>query len=213
MKDLIEELYAAQRAISATTLPAGAAHVVTLARDYPADIQDVWSALTTAERIARWFLPVSGDLRPGGTFQLEGNAGGEIRVCDPPRRLQLTWIMGRPPSDQDSSIVEVRLEPTSENRTRLELEHTAVVPPEMWSQFGPGGVGVGWDLGLLGLARHLAGLEVAQHDQLESNPELRVYTKASSEEWGKALSASGSDPETVEQAVAATTSLYLPARD
>jgi uncharacterized protein YndB with AHSA1/START domain len=211
MKDLIDELYATRRAVGVATLPAGAAHVVTLSREYPADIDDVWSALTTAERIARWFLPVSGDLRPRGTYQLEGNAGGEIRVCEPPHRLQLTWIMGEPPSDEDSSIVEVRLSATSSG-TRLELEHAAVVPPEMWSQFGPGAVGVGWDGGLLGLARHLAGLEVGDHEQLESDPELRAFMTASSEEWGKALRASGADPETVEQAVAATTSFYVPAR-
>ena len=30
------------------------------------------------ERIPRWFLPVSGDLRLGGRYQLEGNAGGEV---------------------------------------------------------------------------------------------------------------------------------------
>jgi uncharacterized protein YndB with AHSA1/START domain len=211
MRDLIDELYATRRAVGAGTLPAGSAHVVTLSREYRAGIDDVWSALTTAERIARWFLPVSGDLRPGGTFQLKGNAGGEIRVCDPPRRLQLTWIMGEAPSEEDSSIVEVRLEATS-NGTRLELEHAAVVPPEMWSQFGPGAVGVGWDLALLGLALHLAGLEVGDHEQLESDPEIRAATIASSEEWGKALAASGVNPEVVEQAVAATTSFYVPVR-
>ena len=44
----------------------------------------MWDACTDPERIGRWFLPVSGDLRLGGRYQLEGNAGGEILRCEPP---------------------------------------------------------------------------------------------------------------------------------
>ena len=31
--------------------------------------------------------PISGDLRLGGRYQLQGNAGGEILVCEPPQHL------------------------------------------------------------------------------------------------------------------------------
>ena len=34
-----------------------------------------------------WFLPVSGDLRVGGHFQLEGNAGGNDRAVRSAARL------------------------------------------------------------------------------------------------------------------------------
>lgn len=57
---------------------------VTMRRSYPTDAADLWSALTEPERIARWFLPVSGDLREGGSFQLEGNAGGDILTAGHP---------------------------------------------------------------------------------------------------------------------------------
>ena len=49
-----------------------------------------------------------------------------------------------------------RRRPGTESTT-LVLEHTAIVPDEMWAQFGPGAVGVGWDGGLLGLSLHLRG--------------------------------------------------------
>ena len=39
------------------------AKVVIAARDYDTDIDDLWDALTSKERIPRWFLPISGDLR------------------------------------------------------------------------------------------------------------------------------------------------------
>lgn len=56
---------------------------VLLRRSYDATIEDVWSALTDPKRMERWFLPVSGELREGGNFQIEGNAGGDILECDP----------------------------------------------------------------------------------------------------------------------------------
>jgi len=211
MKDLIDELQANTREVGSATLSAGEAKVVKLSRSYPADAEDVWDALTTPERLARWFLPVSGDLRVGGTYQLEGNAGGEIRACEPPRRLQLTWIMGPPEGPEDSSIVDVVLEPDPDlGGTRLTLTHTAVVPPEMWDTFGPGAVGVGWELGVVSLAAHLEGQEIGTPADLETNPEYHAALAASSEEWGVAYRAAGVDDEIVARAVAATTGFYVP---
>ena len=97
-------------------------------------------------------LPVSGDLRLGGRYQLQGNAGGEITRCEPPRLLGVTWEFGG-----ERSWVEVRLTAEGAERTRLDLEHEAHVPPEFWDQYGPGAVGVGWDGALLGLGHHLLG--------------------------------------------------------
>ena len=213
MKDLITELQSTSRAVGSGTLPAGAAKVVALDRSYPAEVEDVWDALTDPERIARWFLPVSGDLRLGGTYQLEGNAGGEIRACEPPTRLQLTWIFGEPPGPEDSSIVEVRLQPTPDGGTLLHLEHTAVVPPEMWDQFGPGSVGVGWDLALIGLTALFAGGEMPPPEELERDPAMREAMATSSQAWGDALAASGVDADTVARLVAATTAFYVPPDD
>lgn len=50
------------------------ARVVVATRTYDTTIEDVWDALTNAERIPRWFLPISGDLRLSGSYQLQGNA-------------------------------------------------------------------------------------------------------------------------------------------
>jgi uncharacterized protein YndB with AHSA1/START domain len=210
MKDLIDELHATRRGVGTGTLPAGDAHVVTLSRTYAADVEDVWDAVTDPERLARWFLPVSGDLRLGGTYQLEGNAGGEIRACEPPHRLLVTWIAGEAPGPEDSSIVEVLLEQDRDGGTRLTLIHTAVVPPEMWDNFGPGAVGVGWDLAVVSLAAHVAGEYLGSPDELEGNPEMHASMAASSEAWGNAFRESGADADAVERAIAATTAFYVP---
>ena len=67
---------------------------VSLSRSYPTSVEDLWEACTTAERLARWFSPVHGDLRLGGRYQVEGNAGGTVEQCDPPRSFRLSWEMG-----------------------------------------------------------------------------------------------------------------------
>ena len=114
---------------------------VQMDRRYPSPTADVWDALTDPDRISRWMLPISGDFRVGGNFQLEGNAGGEILHCERPSLLRVTF--GDP-----SSLVEVRLVADGSD-TVLTLEHT--VPKAMAG--GVAGalyVGPGWDGALLG---------------------------------------------------------------
>ncbi|MER6509701.1 SRPBCC family protein [Nonomuraea sp. NPDC001636] len=182
---------------------------VTLTRHYDAEVADVWDACTDGERIARWFMPVSGDLRLGGTYQLEGNAGGEILACEPPSYLRVSWLFG---PDPGFSEVEVRLS-AEDGGTRFELRHTAEVPPEMWGRFGPGAVGVGWDLALLGLRLHLAGLPMPDKSGFELTADGRRYITASSRAWGAAFEEAGAPPGTAAAAVAATTAFYLPTED
>jgi uncharacterized protein YndB with AHSA1/START domain len=74
------------------------ARAVVIRRSYPTNVEDLWDALTNAERLPRWFLPLSGDLRLGGRYQFGGNAGGEITACDPPRSFSVTWEFGDNPT-------------------------------------------------------------------------------------------------------------------
>lgn len=152
-------------------------------------------------------MPVSGELKVGGRYQLEGNAGGEILECVEPERLRVSWLYG---PDPGFSEVEVRLTPESGERTVLELEHVAVVPDDFWDQFGPGAVGVGWDLGLYGLALHLAGGALSKEEAAtwHTTPEGSAFITGSGEGWGEAYAASGADQETATRTTAATIAFY-----
>src|SRR6266702_3476984 len=157
MTDIVAQLNQAHREVTGRS--------VVVRREFDTPIEDVWSACTDAERISRWFLPVSGDLRLGGRYQLEGNAGGEILLCEPPRLLRVSWEFG----DMPASAVEVRLTPAGSGSV-FELEHAGIVEQAMWAQFGPGAVGVGWDGALLGLAIHLSGESWEKPDDWERSP-------------------------------------------
>jgi uncharacterized protein YndB with AHSA1/START domain len=208
--DIVNEINAIRRRVGERTVPEGQARVITLRRTYDADIEDVWDAITDPERIVRWFLPVTGEFKLGGKYQVEGNAGGEILRCEPPELLKVTWIFGELP-EGDMSEVEVRLSSADAGRTVFELEHTATVDAERWAQFGPGAVGVGWDLTLLGLDMFLAtGESVKDHEAFEASPEGRGLMTASSEAWGAAHEASGASPEEAAKAAAGTRAFYVP---
>jgi uncharacterized protein YndB with AHSA1/START domain len=44
---------------------------------YETDINDLWSALTEAQRLARWIAAVDGDLRLGGAFRATFTSAGK----------------------------------------------------------------------------------------------------------------------------------------
>jgi uncharacterized protein YndB with AHSA1/START domain len=72
MRDVLQELAATAREVVRRGEGDEELIAVMLRREYPTDPEDVWQALTDPRRVARWFAPVSGDLRQGGTFQVEG---------------------------------------------------------------------------------------------------------------------------------------------
>ncbi len=180
--------------------------VVVATRQYETTVEDLWDAITSEARIPRWFLPVSGDLKPGGRFKLEGNASGDILECEPPRRLRLSWEAGG-----QTSWVTVDLSSAEGGAALLRLEHEAPVPDEMWKQFGPGAVGIGWDLALLGLERHLATGESADRAAAAAWPasaEGRSFIGKCSEEWKQASVAAGTGETEAAQAAERTTAFY-----
>jgi uncharacterized protein YndB with AHSA1/START domain len=208
MIDIVREIEAVEREVGSGRIAAGDGRAVRLRRTYDAPIDDVWDALTNPERISRWFLPISGDLRLGGRYQFEGNAGGEIVACERPNRLRVTWVYGVAADPADVSEVEVRLAAAGDESTTLELEHTAIVPDDRWDEYGPGAVGVGWDGGLLGLSLHLRGGSIDDPIAWQLSDEGREFNTRSSEAWGAANAAAGADPAAVAKSVANTTAFY-----
>ena len=78
MIDVDHQINAVRRTVGDRTLEAGEARVVTISQSYATDAADLWDACTNIDRIPRWFLPITGDLRVGGHYALEGNANGTI---------------------------------------------------------------------------------------------------------------------------------------
>ena len=210
MIDIVREIEAVQREVGTGKHAAGEGHVIRLRRTYDAPIEDVWDALTNPDRIGRWFLPISGDYRLGGRYQFEGNAGGEILECERPRWLRVSWVYGEVSSPADVSELELRLTSSADGATTFELAHTAIVPEEFWTTYGPGAVGVGWDGGMLGLSLHLAGGSLEDPLAWQVSDEGRAFYALSSEAWGAASLAAGEDPAAVAMMVANTTQFYAP---
>lgn len=203
--DIIRHLGAVQRGVHTRDHEGAPARVVTASRSYPTSVEDLWDAVTRADRLPRWFLPVSGDLKPGGRYQLEGNAGGEILQCDAPRHLSVTWEFAGV-----VSWLEVRISDAPDGGARLELEHLAR-EDEHWTRFGPGAAGVGWDMALMGLGEHLSGAPAVDPQAAMAwmgSSEGRDFMERSAGAWGEADRAAGTPPDQARDAVAQTLAAY-----
>ncbi|WP_248958045.1 SRPBCC family protein [Sphaerisporangium perillae] len=208
MIDVTQQINAVRRQVGSRTLEAGEARSVTISQTYDTTVEDLWDACTDAERIARWFLPISGDLRLHGRYQFEGNAGGVVERCDPPKSFAATWEFGG-----DTSWIEVRLSPEPDGRARFELEHTAIVGAH-WGEFGPGAVGIGWEMGLMGLALHLSSgqaVDLEAGAAWAASDEGRLFMTLSGERWGDADAAAGTDEAVARAAAERTIAAYTAA--
>jgi uncharacterized protein YndB with AHSA1/START domain len=209
--DIDREIGAVTRRVETRTRNGEPVYVIRAERSYDTPPRDCWDAVTNPERLPRWFLPVSGDLRPGGSFRIEGNASGEILRCDPPRDLGVTWVF-----NAQVSWVYVALSAKAGGGTRLVLEHLAPVDPEFQARYGPGAGGVGWEQALMGLDLYLATGEPNDPEAYAAwaaSPEGTALVEACSEAWGRAAIAAGTDPGEARAAARRTTAFYTGAEE
>ena len=202
--DIASHLGAVSRTVKNLERDGQPVKAVVASRTYDTDAADLWDALTDQQRLPRWFAPVTGEFRLGGRFHVEHNASGTITACEPPRHFAGTWeFMG------GVSWIELTLTPDGDG-TRLELTHTAPLSPH-WDQYGPGAVGVGWELGLLGLAAHLERPDDdvrAEGTGWETSDEAKGLIRASAAGWGEASIAAGDDRAHALEAAEATRAFF-----
>jgi uncharacterized protein YndB with AHSA1/START domain len=117
-----------------------------------AGIEEVWSAVTTPERLSAWFgaTAVEADLRPGGriTFHRDDAVWrGLVEAVDAPHLFVFRWLPRSGDSLGERTRVEFRLEAIPEG-TRLTVHEATlwegtggldVAKGEVRSLFYPGG--------------------------------------------------------------------------
>ncbi|HEY5198644.1 MAG TPA: SRPBCC domain-containing protein [Solirubrobacteraceae bacterium] len=102
-------------------IPAGPARVAVFTRVYETTIEDLWDACTNPERLRRWYVPVTGDLRVGGQFQQVHMGSGTVLECDAPRFLKVSLGGGA-----DEIELRVSAGPRPGSAT-LQLEHATTL--------------------------------------------------------------------------------------
>lgn len=198
------QLDAVDRQLTVTDKDDTAYVVATISQVYATTVEDLWDACTSPQRLARWFAPVTGDLELGGRYQVEGNAGGTIESCAPPTSFRATWEF-----EGNVSWVAVSLSADGDG-ARLTLEHRADTPHEFWRTYGPGATGVGWELGLLGLATHLraGSSQPVESSAWVQSDEAKEFIAGSSRRWAEAWIAAGEPEEAAHAAEQRTTAFY-----
>jgi uncharacterized protein YndB with AHSA1/START domain len=161
-----------ETAIDATLLSSGDVGIVRMNVRYAAGPDEVWSALTSPQRLAQWYGAVEGDLRTGGEFtafiSISGWDGrGRIELCDPPRQfLVVMWE-----EEGKETVVTVALSPSS-HHTLVDVEVRGVPLDLIWAY------GIGWHMHAENLGIHLAGLECLASESrwAELEPTFRQMT-------------------------------------
>jgi len=137
--------------------------VVRIEDRYDTASDDLWSALTDPDRLARWHGQVEGDLRPGGAFRVHLEADdvestGRVEACEPPRRRLVTTRetdesyrkgQGVPPFD---GAIEVT--PTADGDQTILVIEVRGMPLDTIAYYGAGG-----QIHAENLAAYLAGRE------------------------------------------------------
>jgi uncharacterized protein YndB with AHSA1/START domain len=176
-----------RRAISA-----GEARVAVFTRAYQTTVEDLWDACTNPERLRRWYVPVTGDLSVGGSFQQANMGSGTILVCDAPHLLKLSLGGG-------ADEIELRLSQGPEDGTAtLELQHaTTLDSHEIGGQmydaiFCMGG---GYYPRLLALDLHLRGTLPDDYDSaaFHRNPDMRATIERGSAAMAALLESDATD--------------------
>lgn len=202
--DVEGHLAATERSVSWLEIDGQPARAVTLSRGYRTSLADLWEVCTDSSRLERWFARVSGELRLGGSYQVEGNASGVITECEPQSHFHLNWEFGG-----DLSWVVAHFYRDGSGEARFALTHTSLLS-DFWRTYGPGAVGVGWELASLGLAFHLADPSAPKPDEMEfvTSPNGRAFIAGSSRGWSEAATAAGEDADVARAAERQTTAFY-----
>ncbi|HEY2141516.1 MAG TPA: SRPBCC domain-containing protein [Solirubrobacteraceae bacterium] len=174
------------------TIPAGEARVAVFTRTYATTVEDLWDACTNPERLRRWYVPVTGELRVGGDFQQVNMGSGTILECDAPQLLKLSLGGG-------ADEIELRLSGgPEEGTTTLELQHATTL-----DSHNIGGqsydaifcMGGGYYPRLRALDQHLRGTLPDDYDStaFHLNPDMRSTIERGSAAMAALLEADAED--------------------
>ena len=198
---------AVSRVVGTREIDGRPARVVVARRRYAGAIDEVWDALTNAERIPRWFLPVSGELAARRTLPVPGqrrrrdHARAIRRGCSPsPGRCggQASWLTvraragrrRRPTSSSSTSRTSTtRSGISSGRRRRRRLGHGAD---------GPGRAP----------HRNAGGRSGARRGVGRVRRTARRSRTACSESWADASIAAGTPADAARAAAGRTTAFY-----
>jgi uncharacterized protein YndB with AHSA1/START domain len=146
----------------------GELRAVRFERRYEATPEELWAALTEADRLRGWLAEATIEPRVGGRVVFRWSdsevAEGDVRVFDPPSTLELVWS-----EHGHDTVLRFQLEPR-DGGTLLVLDHRQLLPESA------AGFGAGWHAHLDVLGRLLQGQATAW-EEADLEPTMARYER------------------------------------
>lgn len=190
------------RSIAVAPLPAGnPADVkasILLEVTIHARAKELWQVMTRPRELRRWFSPVSGHTRRGGTFYVGDSSWGTVLSVVPERRFASTWNF-----DDRSSTLAIDLTPPfepefEETSTLVSLTHASDLSSEAWESYGVLAVGAAWDALAYKLALYLTDPGTLRIQRAiaawEKSEDAAAFMTESVQRWTEATVEFGVDP-------------------
>ncbi len=160
------------------------------------NLDDIWGALVKPDKLAKWLLPATGKLAKGGQYHLGDVAKGQITVCEPKRRLSLSFDRNGRVQLLDITFGETGKGKAKSRSITLKITaHSADLPAAAWKSMGPAVVAIGWEMVCTALLAYLDAPKTPPAKNavllLSASAAGAEYAKSACEEWSKAAQRGG----------------------
>jgi len=141
-------------------------HTLRFERDLPFAPEDVWAAVSSAERLALWLADADVELRARGRFRLRGqcHVDGEVLEVEPQALFRWTW----PHPDHPASQVTITVSELDQGASHITLAQSDLPTQHLLD------VAAGWHTHLDALPKALLG-ERTPFDPERAGRHYRAY--------------------------------------
>ena len=181
-----------QRSYKKLTESKDDSYEIIMAMQVPQALDDIWGALVKPAKLARWLAPVTGEMSKGGAVNIGHLARAGVVVCEPKRRLALTWQQGAA-----QTALDITFSTNGKGKGKYSLITLKVtaklqdLPAKSWDSYGPAALGMGWEWVMAGLAAYLRDPKAAPRGiaDFAKSPEGRAFVTEAFDRWRACLGA------------------------
>jgi uncharacterized protein YndB with AHSA1/START domain len=148
-------------------------------------LEDIWAAIVTPEKLARWMRPIAGKLAKGETMDVASNGKVVVTACEPKRRLAFSLTQGALTQGVAVTFGEEGKGRAKQRLLRLNISaNRSGLPDSAWLAYGPASLGISWEFTCRALMAYLDDpASKVDFVNYARRPEATDYIRSAFAEW------------------------------